>query len=148
VSFVVIGAFAPDSVAETGPAGPASFPLLFGVFQEVTIAGPTALPLLFMSGQGVEVGVGPEPVPDPILRFGDHSPDLLLPWLDAPFEGSEWIDHTPEELVFSDVVDSDFSLTDHLPATVFSAYGSGAYGEGLYGGQQIAALVFADHIPD
>jgi hypothetical protein len=148
VSFVVIGAFAPDSVPETGPAGPASFPLLLSVYSTVTIAGPTALPLLLMSGQGVEVVVEPEPVPDPILAFRDHSPDLLLPWLDYDYEGSEWIDHTPDELVFSDVVDSDFSLTDHLPATVFSAYGSGAYGEGLYGGQQIAALVFADHIPD
>jgi hypothetical protein len=128
VSFVVIGAFAPDSVAETGPAGPASFPLLFGVYQEVTIAGPTALPLLFMSGQGVEVVVEPEPVPDPILAFADHSPDLLLAWLDSAFEGSEWIDHTADELVFADVSDSDIAFSDHAPT--------------------VASLVFVDHIPD
>jgi hypothetical protein len=138
MSFVVIGAFAPDSVAETGPAGPASFPLLFGVYQEITIAGPTALPLLFM----------PEPVPDPILVFADHSPDLLLAWLDYDFEGSEWIDHTPDELVFSSVSDSDVELTDHLGIGTVD-YGEGLYGAGVYGGPTVVpALVFADHIPD
>jgi hypothetical protein len=124
VSFVVIGAFAPDSVAETGPAGPASLPLLFSVVPVVVIAGPASLPILFTSGQGVEVPI--EPVPDPVLAFGDHSPDLLLFWEDHPFEGSEWIDHTADELVFADVSDSDISLTDHTGV----------------------ALVFTDHTPD
>jgi hypothetical protein len=94
VSFVIIGAFAPQSVDETPPAGAAQLPLLLN---------PHPL------------GV---PVSEPQAEWSDHSPDLLISWLDHPFEGSEWIDHTPDELVFADVSDSDITLTDHAGAAL------------------------------
>jgi hypothetical protein len=102
VSFVIIGAFAPQSVDETPPAGAAQLPLLLN---------PHPL------------GV---PVPDPSEDFGDHSPDLLLNWIDHPFEGSEWIVHEEAAEVFADADDADLVLTGHIAAS----------------------LVFTDHTPD
>jgi hypothetical protein len=102
VSFVIIGAFAPQSVDETPPAGTAQLPLLLN---------PHPL------------GV---PVPEPTEEWGDHSPDLLLNWIDHPFEGSEWIVHEEAAEVFADADDADLVLTGHIAAS----------------------LVFTDHTPD
>ena len=102
MSFVVIGAFAPQSVDETPPAGAAQLPLLLN---------PQPL------------GV---PVANPAVAFQDHSPDLLLQWLDHAYEGGELTLHEAVSLAFADASNSNFSLTDHTPA----------------------AVVFTDHTPD
>lgn len=95
MSFVILAAYAP-APAVSGDAGAAQLPLLLNP----------------------HVSVAQE---DPEVPWNDHSPDLLLAWLDhtaTVFAGSAFEDHAPAALAFADHSAVNFSLTDHSPASV------------------------------
>ena len=148
MSFVVLGAYAPESVAETEPAGQAQLPLLFNPVPAFVpppqgTAGAMQLPLLFNPTVFVE------PVVDPLLNFIDHSPDLLLAWLDHPFEGSEFVLHEPAAIAFTDAANSNFALTGLSTAGAYPdaprSYPDVFYPDMASG---IDSVEFIDHVPD
>ena len=94
MSFVILAAYAPGS-AVSGDAGAAQLPLLLNPHVTVSV--------------------------DRDVPWVDHSPDLLLDWIDhtaTVFAGSAFEDHVPAAAAFADHAAVNFSLTDHVPAAV------------------------------
>ena len=91
MSFVILTAYAPAAAAG-GNAGAAQLPLLLN---------PT-----------VEVAAAAE------VPWNDHSPDLLLGWVDHSPTVVVPAVHAAAAVAFADHANVNFSLADHTPATV------------------------------